>query len=75
MSRRTRGPSARSLKVTKSDIYRILIKLHHWTFDEVASLNRWQQVLAADMDFSKADDTVEFATMEEYLAWKESKDL
>ena len=58
--------------MTKADIYKALILRHKWTIDYIAELNPWQQILAADVDYkeSSVQDLLEFATMEEYLRWK-----
>lgn len=58
------------LKVTRVDIYKLLISLHKWTFEEIASLNRWQQAIAADVEASDYSDTLEFRNEEDYLRWK-----
>ena len=61
----------RMRKVTKADIYKILIRLHKWTFDEIANLNPFQQLLAAEVDVSDTGpDVLEFASLAEYNRWK-----
>jgi hypothetical protein len=61
-------------KVTKEEVYKFLIKLYKWTFSEIANLNIWQQMLAADVSFAKGSDLVEFETEADYLRWKAGKD-
>jgi len=59
--------------VLKEDIYKMLIRMHKWTFDQVSDLNIWQQLLALDVSFNKASDVLEFSSMEEYNEWQRSK--
>ena len=72
-SQRMKETLTKDPKVTKELIYKLLIRLHKWTFDEIANLNRWQQFIAADVSLEDISDRLEFETMEDYLEWKAHK--
>jgi hypothetical protein len=62
--------------VTKADIYRILIRTTKWTFDQIAELNVWQQLIVAEVDIKDTEPgTIEFATMADYNRWKAESGL
>ena len=57
-------------------MYKILIRLHKWTFDEIANLNHWQQLIAADVNMEDVgSDTMTFSNMAEYNSWKAESGL
>ena len=61
----------RMRKVTKADVYKTLIQLHKWTFDEIANLNQFQQLLAAEVSPQDVQsDALTFPDMASYLRWK-----
>jgi len=52
----------------------MLLRRYKWTFETIANLNPWQQLLAADVKVEDvANDVIEFETEAEYLAWKAEK--
>lgn len=71
MCRRMKGTPTKNPKVTKEDIYKMLISRYKWTFDTIANLNIWQQMIALGADVgSLEEDIIEFATEADYLRWK-----
>jgi hypothetical protein len=60
--------------VTKREIYELIIKSRNWTFDEIAKLNLWQQLIAIELTIKDvASDTIEFATEADYQKWLAAK--
>lgn len=70
--RRSRRPPKKALKVTKEKLYGILIEMHGWTFDDIANMNTYQQLVAAGLHVNKNSNLIQFSSMAEYHQWRQA---
>ena len=61
--------------LTKDDLYSALAEFHHYTPDEIAEMNIFQQLAVLKISSSKEQDTISFERVEDYLHWKQQEGL
>jgi hypothetical protein len=64
---RLRRPLLKVKKVNKDELYRLIAKMYGFTYDQIANMNRFQQ-----LSLLSGDTKVHFNSYEDYMKWKQT---
>ena len=59
--------------LSKEDLYSALAEFHHYTPDEIAEMNIFQQLAVLKVSSSPQQEEISFERVEDYLRWKQQE--